>query len=70
MTAGLKTRSTLTPLLVAPLSMPMLLAAGQVVEALRAGRSILVWNVLLVTVNLAMAIVGIALAKPMEETTA
>lgn len=68
-TAGLKTRSTLTPLLVAPLSMPMLLAAGQVVEALRTGRSILVWNILLVTFNLAMAVVGVMVAKPLEEST-
>ncbi len=68
-TAGLKTRSTLTPLLVAPLSMPMLLAAGQVVEGLRTGRSILVWNILLVTFNLAMAVVGVMVAKPLEEST-
>lgn len=68
-TVGLKTRSTLTPLLVAPLSMPMLLAAGQVVEALRVGRSILVWIVLLVTFNLAMAIVGVMVARPLEESS-
>jgi heme exporter protein B len=67
-TVGLKTRSTLTPLLVAPLSMPLLLAAGQVVEALRSGRSILVWIVLLVTFNLAMAVVGVVVAKPLEES--
>lgn len=67
-TAGLKTRSTLTPLLVAPLSMPMLLASGQVVEALRMGEGILLWIVLLATINLAMAVIGVATAKPLEET--
>lgn len=67
-TSGLKTRSTLTPLLVAPLSMPMLLASGQVVEGLRTGSGILIWFVLLVTINLAMAVIGVATAKPLEES--
>jgi heme exporter protein B len=68
-TAGLKTRGTLTPLLVAPLSMPMLLAAGQVVESLRAGTSILLWLLLLLTINLAMAVIGVATARPLEESS-
>ena len=68
-TAGLKTRSTLTPLLVAPLSMPMLLAASQVLEALRNGEAILTWMVLLATINLAMAVIGVATAQTLEETT-
>lgn len=68
-TLGLKTRSTLTPLLVAPLSMPMLLAAGQVVEALRDGTSILVWTLMLLTINLAMAVIGVATAKALEESS-
>jgi heme exporter protein B len=67
-TVGLKTRSTLTPLLVAPLSMPMLLAAGQVVEALREGSSILPWILLLVTMNMAMAVIGVATSEPLEES--
>ncbi|MBT8197269.1 MAG: heme exporter protein CcmB [Acidimicrobiia bacterium] len=68
-TAGLKTRSTLTPLLVAPLAMPMLLAAGQVLEALRDGSSILAWIVLLITTNLAMAAIGVATAEALEESS-
>lgn len=68
-TAGLKTRSTLTPLLVAPLSMPMLLASSQILEALRLGEGILQWIVLLVAINLAMAVIGVATAKPLEETS-
>ncbi|MDH3247583.1 MAG: heme exporter protein CcmB [Acidimicrobiia bacterium] len=67
-TLGLKTRSTLTPLLVAPLSMPMLLAAGQIVESLRVERSIVVWVLLMVAINLAMSVIGVATAKPLEET--
>ena len=67
-TLGLKTRGTLTPLLVAPLAMPMLLAAGQIVESLRAERSIVVWILLMVAINLAMSVIGVATAKPLEET--
>ena len=67
-TVGLKTRSTLTPLLVAPLAMPMLLAAGQVVEALRSGSSILSWMLLLITMNLTMAVIGVATAEALEES--
>ncbi len=67
-TRGLRTRSTLTPLLVAPLSMPMLLAAGQVLDALRDGRSILIWSLMLGTINLALAVVGVAVAGPLEES--
>jgi heme exporter protein B len=68
-TVGLKTRSTLTPLLVAPLSMPMLLAASQVVEALRNGSSILVWILLLMTMDIAMAAIGVSTANPLEESS-
>ena len=67
-TMGLKTRSTLTPLLVAPLAMPMLLAAGQIVESLRTDRSIVVWVLLMVAINLAMSVIGVATAKPLEES--
>ena len=49
--------------------MPMLLAAGQLVEALRAGTSILVWTLMLVTINLAMAVIGVATAKTLEESS-
>jgi heme exporter protein B len=69
-TVGTKTRGTLTPLLVAPLSMPMLLAAGQVVEALRTGASIVVWILLLTAINLAMAVIGIATAQALEDSPA
>lgn len=68
-TAGLKTRSTLTPLLVAPLSMPMLMASSQLLEALRSGASIIVWAVLLVAIDLTMAVIGVVTARPLEEST-
>jgi heme exporter protein B len=67
-TAGLRTRNTLTPLLVAPLSMPLLLASAQVVEALRKETSILLWITLLATMNLAVAVIGVVTARPLEES--
>jgi heme exporter protein B len=68
-TAGLRTRNTLTPLLVAPLSMPLLLASAQVVEALRQEESILLWITLLATMNLAIAVIGVVTAGPLEESS-
>jgi len=68
-TAGLRTRNTLTPLLVAPLSMPLLLGSAQVVEALRRDRSILLWIMLLVAMNLAVAVIGVVTARPLEESS-
>jgi heme exporter protein B len=67
-TAGLRTRNTLTPLLVAPLSMPLLLASAQVVEALRQEESILLWITLLATMNLAVSVIGVVAARPLEES--
>lgn len=67
-TVGLKTRNTLTPLLVAPLSMPLLLAAAQALEAVRNGSSILLWIVVMGAVSLTMAVLGVATAAPLEES--
>lgn len=58
---------TLVPLLVAPLAIPLLLAATQVHEALRLGESILGWLTLLVMMNLALAVVGVLTARPIQE---
>jgi len=68
-TAGLRTRNTLTPLLVAPLSMPLLLGSAQVVEALKQEQSILLWITLLATMNLALAVIGVVTARPLEESS-
>jgi heme exporter protein B len=68
-TAGLRTRNTLTPLLVAPLSMPLLLASSQVVEALKREEGILLWITLLATMNLAVAVIGVVTARPLEESS-
>lgn len=68
-TAGLRTRNTLTPLLVAPLAMPLLMASSQVVEALKREESILLWITLLATMNLGVAVIGVVTARPLEESS-
>ena len=60
--------SALVPLLVAPLSVPLLLGATQVYEGLRLGRSILPWMLLMVVVMLVTAIIGVGTARPLQET--
>ncbi len=60
--------SALVPLLVAPLSVPLLLGATQVYEGLRLGRSILSWMLLMVVVMLVTAIIGVGTARPLQET--
>ncbi|MEE8332035.1 MAG: heme exporter protein CcmB [Acidimicrobiia bacterium] len=61
------TRPALVPLLVAPLAIPILLAATQALEGLRLGESILTWLLLLLTVNLALAVTGVLVARPLQE---
>lgn len=58
---------TLVPLLVAPLAIPLLLAATQALEALRLGGSILGWLALMVTMNLILAVAGVLSARPLQE---
>jgi heme exporter protein B len=58
---------TLVPLLVAPLAIPLLLAATQVHEALRLGESILGWLTLMVTMNLVLAVASVLSARPIQE---
>jgi heme exporter protein B len=67
-TAGLRNRSALASLIVAPLALPMVVGASQVLEALARGTGILPWILLLVATDLALAVAGVGLARPMEET--
>lgn len=57
----------LVPLLVAPLSIPLLLGATQVLEGLRLGESILGWVLLVIALDLVLAIAGVLSARPLEE---
>lgn len=65
---SLTASSALVPLLVAPLSVPLLLGATQAYEGLRLGRSIVSWLLLMVIVVLLVAITGVLTARPLQET--
>jgi heme exporter protein B len=58
----------LIPLIVAPLAVPLLLAATESVEGLRTSTGILPWVLLMVTVDLVLSITGVITARPLMET--
>jgi heme exporter protein B len=60
--------TALVPLLVAPLSIPLLLGATQSLEALQFGRSSLMWVLMMVVTVLLLAIAGVLSARPLQET--
>lgn len=66
-TTSIGTRTSLTPLLIVPLALPLLLGATQALEGLQLGKSILPWLVLLLSVDLTLAVSGVLAARPMEE---
>jgi len=69
LTASLRTRSALAPLLVAPLSVPLLVPAAQGLESIRTKNGILIPALFMVAVVLAVAVIGVVTAQPLEETT-
>jgi len=68
-TSGLRNRSALAALIVAPLTLPIVIGAAQSIEAVAQDTGILVWILLLLASDLALAVVGVALAGPLEEAT-
>jgi heme exporter protein B len=68
-TTGLSNRTVLASLIVAPLALPLIIGASQSVGALDRDTSILPWILLLIASDLALAVAGVALAKPLEEAT-
>jgi heme exporter protein B len=68
-TTGLRNRSTLASLIVAPLALPLVIGATQSVRALERDTGILPWILLLIASDLALAVAGVALARPLEEAT-
>lgn len=66
--ANLPSGTALVPLLVAPLAVPLLLGATQVLEGLQSDRSILSWVLLMVLVVLVVAVAGVLTARPLQET--
>ena len=68
-TAGLRNRTALASLIIAPLALPLVIGASQTVTALNRGTSILPWILLMITTDLALAVAGVGLARPVEEAT-
>jgi len=59
--------TALVPLLVAPLSVPLLLGATQTLEAIRLGSSSLSWMLMMTIVVLLLAVTGVLSARPLQE---
>ena len=66
-TTGLRTRSTLAPLIVAPLAVPLLIGGSQTLESLIAGRSTMAPALLLTVSILVLAVTGVLTAPALEE---
>lgn len=66
---GLRDRTAIASLIVAPLAIPLLIAGSQTLQAIAAGTGILPGVLLMVTTDLALAVAGVALARPLEEAT-
>ena len=66
---GLRARTALGPLLAMPPAVPVLLATARGTDSAISQRGSLSWLLLLVAMNLALVIVGLLLAGPMDETT-
>lgn len=67
-TSGLATRTVLAPLLVVPVSVPLLLGAAQALESVVRSRTTLPWVLTLVITDLALAITGVLTARPLEDS--
>ncbi len=68
-TAGLRNQTALASLIVAPLALPLIIAASQSLAALARHTSILPWILLLIATDLALAVAGVGLARPLEEAS-
>ncbi len=66
---GLRTRTSLAPLLAVPPALPVLLATTQGTESVIARRSSISWLLLLVAMDLALVVVGVLLAGPLDDTS-
>lgn len=68
-TADLRNRTTLASLIVAPLAIPLVIGSSQSIEALARDTSILPWILLILATDLALAVAGVGLARPLEDAT-
>lgn len=67
-TSGLRARTSLTSLIVAPLAIPFLVGGSQALESLARGGSILSWTLLVAASDLALAVTAALIARPLEES--
>lgn len=65
--AGLRNRGALASLIIAPLSLPLVMGASQTVAAMGQDTGILSWSLLLLATDIALTVVGVAVAGPLEE---
>jgi heme exporter protein B len=68
-TVGLRNRTALASLIVAPLVIPVVVGASQVLEAMTRSGVILVWILLLVTTDLVLLVAGVGLSRPLEDAS-
>lgn len=68
-TSGLKNRTALASLIIAPLAIPLVIGGSQTLESLERGAGILQWILLLLATDLALAVAGVGLARPLEEAS-
>lgn len=68
LTTGLRNRGPLASLIIAPLSLPLVIGASQVWSSIGEGAIILSWILLLTASVVGLAVVGISVARPLEET--
>ena len=68
-TWGLRDRTALASLIVAPLAIPLVIGGSQTLQAMLGDTGILPWVLLMITTDLALAVAGVALARPLEEAT-
>lgn len=66
---GLRDRTALASLIVAPLAIPLVIGGSQALQAIGTDTGILPWVLLMITVDLTLAVAGVALARPLEEAT-
>jgi heme exporter protein B len=59
--------AALVPLLVAPLSIPLLIGATQALEVLDLGGSSLAWVLMMIVSTLVLAVAGVLSARPLQE---
>lgn len=60
--------TALVPLLVAPLSVPLMLGASESYDGLRYGNAIVSWVLLMVAVVIVVAMIGVLTARPLQES--